>query len=100
MSRRTAIRIAVPVLAGIGLLLVAGSAMAQQGWPINGSNWSFYGGSGRSSSYSPSYDSSYSPSYYRFPVARYEGYYSGAYVNGFMPPASYSYGTYAPAQDN
>jgi uncharacterized protein (TIGR03000 family) len=60
-------------LAGLGLLLVAGPAKAQQGWPINGSNWDTSGGSSRSSvgSYSPGYYAtspssvgSYSPSSY------------------------------------
>src|SRR5262249_29207476 len=39
----------------IALLIVAGPAKAQQGWPINGSNWSFGGSSSGYSSYSPSY---------------------------------------------
>jgi uncharacterized protein (TIGR03000 family) len=59
-------RMKMLALAGLGVLLVAGPARAQQGWPINGSNWSYYGGSGRGGSswssgrYSRSY---YSPSY-------------------------------------
>jgi uncharacterized protein (TIGR03000 family) len=107
MFRRAAVRIAVPALAGIGLLLVAGPAGAQQGWPIVGSNWSFYGG-GRSGG-SSSYSGSYYPSYYSGPVvpyggypyaARSAGYYNGAYANGGMSWPNYSYGSYSPSQEN
>jgi uncharacterized protein (TIGR03000 family) len=109
MSRHTAVRIEVLVLAGIGLFLVAPPVRAQQGWPINGSNWSFNGGrSGGFSSYSPSYPS-YSPSYYTVPGASYggysyvvpfEGYYNGAYANGLVPPANYTYGAYSRTAEN
>jgi uncharacterized protein (TIGR03000 family) len=103
MSRRTAVRIEVLALAGIGLLLVAGPAGAQQGWPINGSNWSFYGGgrSGGSSSYSPSYYSGPVVPYGGYPyAARSAGYYNGAYANGVMSWPNYSYGSYSPSQEN
>jgi uncharacterized protein (TIGR03000 family) len=101
MSQRTAVRIAVPALAGLGLLLVAGPAGAQQGWPINGSNWSYYGGSGRSSSYSPSYYSGPVATYGGYPyAARSASYYNGADVSGFMSSANYSYGAYSTTQQN
>jgi uncharacterized protein (TIGR03000 family) len=97
--------------AGIGLLLVTGSARAQQGWPINGSNWSYYGGGSRgSSSYSPSYYPSYSPSYYSGPAISYGGYsyapafadyyYNGALTSAWTSSADYSYGAYSPTQKN
>jgi uncharacterized protein (TIGR03000 family) len=50
-------------LAAFSLFLVAGPARAQQGWPINGSNWSYYGGS------SASYGRGYSPAYYQYSPA-------------------------------
>jgi uncharacterized protein (TIGR03000 family) len=106
MSRRRAVRIAALAFAGIGLLVVVAPARAQQGWPINGSNWSFYGGrGGGSSSYSPSYY----PPYRSGRVVPYGGYsyaglsasyYNGAYTYDFLPSASYSYGAYSPTQDN
>jgi uncharacterized protein (TIGR03000 family) len=110
MFRHTAVCNAVPALAGVALLLAAGSTGAQQGWPIAGSNWSYYGSAGGSSSYSPSYSPSYTPSYsygamtpygsYTYAVLS-PGYYdSGPYVYGAMPSANYSYGAYAPTQDN
>jgi uncharacterized protein (TIGR03000 family) len=101
MFRRTAVRIVMPALAGIGLLLVAGTARAQQGWPINGSNWSYYGTSGGSSSYAPSA--------YSGPAATPEGYsyaapsadyYDGAYANRPLAPNNYSYGAYSPSAEN
>jgi uncharacterized protein (TIGR03000 family) len=102
MSRHTAVRIEVLALAGIGLFLVAHPAGAQQGWPINGSNWSFYGGrTGGSSSYSPSYYSGPVASYRGYSyVIPFESYYNGAYANGFTPPANYTYGAYSPTQEN
>ena len=111
MSRRTGVRIDVLALAGTGLLLIAGPAGAQQGWPINGSNWSYSGGGSRgSTSYSRSYYPSYSPSYYSSPAISYGGYsyapafadyyYNGALTNGWTSSANYSYGAYAPAQKN
>jgi uncharacterized protein (TIGR03000 family) len=90
MFRRMVTRMEILALAGLGLLLVAGPAKAQQGWPWLGSGWGYYGGSGRSSagSYSPSSYAtspssagSYYPNYY----ATYQtwipqpwGYYSSA----------------------
>ncbi len=105
MFRHAAVRIEALAFTGIALLLVAGPARAQQGWPINGSNWSFTGGSRGSSSYSPSYRSSYSPSYYSGPAAPYgdypfaalpANYYAGASTNGYTWSSSY----YSPPQDN
>ena len=109
MSRRTAVRIEVLALAGVGLLLVAGSARAQQGWPIAGSNWGFYGGSRAAPSYAPSYYAPYSPSYYPGPVApsgvyAYAApsadYYNSAFTNAPVSSANYAYGAYSPSQEN
>jgi uncharacterized protein (TIGR03000 family) len=47
MFRRTVTRKTILALAAFSMFVIAGSAMAQQGWPINGSNWSYYGGSSR-----------------------------------------------------
>ena len=63
MLRRMVTRMKFLALAGLGLLLAAAPARAQQGWPIVGSNWDTTGGSSRGS-YSSSYSGSYSePSY-------------------------------------
>jgi uncharacterized protein (TIGR03000 family) len=78
-------------LTAAALLLAAVPATAQQGWPINGSNWSYHRGSSGSASYSPSFYSGgygalqYSPSY--------------AYgVPAYFAP-SYAYGSsYSPEQ--
>jgi uncharacterized protein (TIGR03000 family) len=91
-------------LSGLGLLLVAGPAKAQQGWPIVGSNWGYYGGSSQgSSSWSssgssvPLYSSpSYSaPSYYAaYPPSF--GNYFPSYYAAYPPSFSsspYSYGS-------
>jgi uncharacterized protein (TIGR03000 family) len=52
-------------LALLGLLAAPQIAAAQQGWPINGDNWSSRGSSGGYSSYPGSYRGSYySPGYY------------------------------------
>ena len=73
MFRRIVSQMALPAIAGFGLLLIGGPAKAdQQGWPVAG-NWGSSGGSSRSSfgSYVPSYSAtypssfgSYTPSYY------------------------------------
>jgi uncharacterized protein (TIGR03000 family) len=58
MFRRMVTRMALPAIAGLSLLLVGGSAKAdQQGWPMAG-NWGSSGGS-RGSSFG-----SYAPAYY------------------------------------
>ena len=62
MLRRMVNRMKFLALAGLGLLLAAGSARAQQGWPIAGSNWDTTGGS-RGGSYSSSYSGSNSDFY-------------------------------------
>jgi uncharacterized protein (TIGR03000 family) len=59
-------------MAGLGLLVAAGSARAQQGWPIAGSNWDTTGGS-RGGNYSSPYS-----------------YYSGAYNPSSSSPAEYA----------
>jgi uncharacterized protein (TIGR03000 family) len=101
MFRHAAIRFGALAFAGIGLLLVAGPASAQQGWPMNGSNWSYYGGSRGTSSYAPSYypapATSYSSYSYR---PAYEEYYNGGIANGGVPSAGYYYGAYVPTQNN
>jgi uncharacterized protein (TIGR03000 family) len=85
-------------LAGLGLLLAAGSAKAQQGWPIVGSNWDTTGGgrggysSYSSRSYSPSYNaSSYpSPSYYAaYPSVRSSYYAASPSFIGSSQPIYY-----------
>jgi len=72
-------------LAGLGLLLVGGPARAQQGWPLAGDNWSFYGG-GRSSRSSfaestPSYDAPSYATYYAPPASG--GYYGSLSSEGY-----------------
>ena len=52
MPERIVTRMKVLALASLGLILVAGSTKAQQGWPINGPQW----------------DVSYSPDYYNPPL--------------------------------
>jgi uncharacterized protein (TIGR03000 family) len=76
MFRQMLNRIGVLALVGVGLLFVAGSANAQQGWPLQGSNWSNYFGASR-----PSNSGSYSPNY------------APAYVNPMPPRTAY----YSPA---
>jgi uncharacterized protein (TIGR03000 family) len=75
-------------LVGFCVLLGAGQANAQQGWPIAGANWDLYGGSGRGgSSSSPS--PSYSPSYYNH--SNYTpAYRAPAYSAAYPPSVSYS----------
>ena len=94
MSRQLVSRMGILTLAGIGLLLVAAPAHAQQGWPYAGENWGYYGG-GRSSSsgnysrsyYSPSYSS---PAYYS--GSYYPSYYA-AYPSSFGNSSPYYYGS-------
>jgi uncharacterized protein (TIGR03000 family) len=50
-------------LAAAGLLLPAAPARAQQGWPLLGDRWGYYGG-GRSSFGGSGYSSGYSRGYY------------------------------------
>ena len=94
MFRRMLTRMEIVALAGFGLFLVAGPAKAQQGWPINGSNWSYYGGSSRSSSgsYAPSryYAPSYStPSYSRYYAPAVPGgYYGSMRTEDYYPTSS------------
>jgi uncharacterized protein (TIGR03000 family) len=80
-------------LAGLGLVLAAGAAKAQQGWPIVGSNWDTTGGS--RGSYRSSYSRGYSPSYYS------PSYYYPATPSPVVTPsyyAAYPYwvGSYSP----
>ncbi len=101
MFRHAAARIEALAFAGIALLLVAGPAKAQQGWPINGDNWSFRGSSGGSFSYSPSYYSG-RPAYYggsSAPIAS-SPYYYGAPSYASAPSANSSYIAYYPSLDN
>jgi uncharacterized protein (TIGR03000 family) len=62
MLERMVTGLKILTLVGLGMLLAAGPANAQQGWPILGSNWDTTGGS--RGSYSSSYSRGYSPSYY------------------------------------
>src|SRR5262249_5622455 len=78
MFRRTVTRTTILALAAFGMFVIAGPATAQQGWPINGSNWSYYGASSRS------FGRGYSRSYYNSapafttsaPITRSRSYYS------------------------
>lgn len=87
MFRRIVTWLEVMALAGLGLILIAGPAKAQQGWPMNGSNWSYYGPSSGSfqSSYSPGAEATYpsgeSPYYVTYPIA--SPYYYAAYPSSF-----------------
>jgi uncharacterized protein (TIGR03000 family) len=103
MVRLIAVRTRLPAFAGIVLLLVAGPAGAQQGWPINGANWSFYGGrGGGSSSYSPTYRSGPAMPYggYSYAPAFTDYYYYGPLTIGRTWSANYPYGAPAPTQKN
>jgi uncharacterized protein (TIGR03000 family) len=79
MFRQWVNRMRLVALAGLGLLLACSPAKAQQGWPINGSNWDTRGGSFGGSSfrgYTPSSSEysgppAYSAYYYRPPVSYY-----------------------------
>jgi uncharacterized protein (TIGR03000 family) len=64
MFRKLLTTAGVAALAVAGLLLLAAPAEAQQGWPLLGSNWGYYGGSGRPSAGGYGYPSGYSPGYY------------------------------------
>lgn len=86
MFRRMITRMGLPAIAGLSLLLIGGPVKAQQGWPINGSNWSFYGGSSMGSSGGSSFGS-YSPSYYS-PPSYSASYYSHSY---YSPPYYVTY---------
>jgi uncharacterized protein (TIGR03000 family) len=91
MFRQMVNRMGIVALAGIGLLLVAGPAKAQQGWPLQGSNWSYHFGASQSSSggnYSRSY---YSPSY-SSPTYYSRSYYSPSYYAAYPS----SFGSYSP----
>lgn len=101
MLRHASVRIEMLAFAGIALLLVARPGMAQQGWPYNGDNWSFRGGSRGSSSYSPSYYSgrpAYSGGYSNTVVS--SPYYYGAPSNASAPSANYSSIAYYPPLDS
>ena len=96
MFRRMVTRMEILALAAFGLVVVAGPARAQQGWPINGSNWSYYGGSGRSfsRSYAPSYSAYETPSYstpsyatYYRPAVR-RGYYDSIRTEDYYPTST------------
>jgi uncharacterized protein (TIGR03000 family) len=88
MFHHATIRILLLTLVGCGPLFVPDPAKAQQGWPINGSNWSFYGGSRDSSPYSPSYPSG--------PPITYRGYSYALPYSGYF----FADGAYSPIQRN
>jgi uncharacterized protein (TIGR03000 family) len=100
MFPRMVTRLALPALAGLGLLLAGGLAKAdQQGWPVAG-NWSNGGSSYRSyaPSYSATYPSSfagYSPTYssaYQTSIPQAWGYYSsGSPVNYYRSSTAEGY---------
>jgi uncharacterized protein (TIGR03000 family) len=95
MFRHMINRIAVLALVGVGLLLVAGPAKAQQGWPLQGSNWSNYYGASRPSSVG-SFAPSYQPTYVN-PLPPTTSFYSPA---GSEPPATVEASTKRPARVN
>jgi uncharacterized protein (TIGR03000 family) len=99
MFRQMLNRIGVLALVGVGLLLLAGPAKAQQGWPLQGSNWSnYYGASGPSSigSYTPNYQ----PTYVN-PMPPSTGIYSSVgRVSYYSPPATIEASTKRPARIN
>jgi uncharacterized protein (TIGR03000 family) len=100
MFRRMVTRLALPTLAGLGLLFAGGPAKAdQQGWPVAG-NWSNGGSSfGRSSpSYSAAYPSSFggyapsSPATYQAWIPQPTGYYSlGSLANYYRSSTAEGY---------
>jgi uncharacterized protein (TIGR03000 family) len=86
MFRRLLTQMGLPAIAGLSLLLAGGPAKAsEQGWPILGRNWSYYGTSYPTSvgSYATEYSAAYPSS---------SGTYSPAYYGAFPN----SYGSYAP----
>ena len=103
MFRRMITRMALPAVAGLSLLLVGGPAKAsEQGWPILGRNWSYYGRSypTSSGSYAPSYYATYPTSipqtggYYGFaspphyyPGSTTEGYYGSMATEDYYSPS-------------
>jgi uncharacterized protein (TIGR03000 family) len=95
MFRRMVTRMGILALAGVGLLLVAGPAKAQQGWPLQGSNWSYHFGASQSSS-AGSYSRSYSSPTYSSPTYYSRSYYSPSYYAASPSPLggyrSYYYG--------
>ncbi len=79
MFRRMVTRMGLPVLAGLGLLLIGGPAMADtQGWPLQGRDTQSSFSQGRSDrTFSPDSARSFSPSYY------------STYLSPVPPAASY-----------
>jgi uncharacterized protein (TIGR03000 family) len=84
MFRQTVSRGRFAALAGLCLLVAAGQAEAQQGWPVAGANWDLYGGAGGGSSNQPSAPS-YAPSY-QSPAYGTSAYSAPAY-NPAIPPS-------------
>jgi uncharacterized protein (TIGR03000 family) len=96
MFRKLLSRMGILALAAIGLLLVAGPAKAQQGWPLQGSNWSYHFGASQSSS-GGNYSRSYSSPSYSSPTYYSRSYYSPSYYavspSSFGSYRSYYYGS-------
>jgi uncharacterized protein (TIGR03000 family) len=91
MFRRMVTRMEILALAGLGLLLAAGPAKAQQGWPYAGDNWSYHWGSSGRSSYR-----SYSPNYYATSPSSTGRYSSYSYAT--YPTSAGSYAPYQTSQ--
>jgi uncharacterized protein (TIGR03000 family) len=96
MLRRLITQLGLPAIAGLSLLLVGGPAKAsEQGWPILGRNWSYYGASYPTvtassvpeyTTASPAFYGSYAPEYYAtYPTRTPQpwGYYSSASLENY-----------------
>ena len=62
-----------------GLAACGGPANAQQGWPVAGNNWDFYGGGGGRGGFRSSFSGSYTRAY------------SGSYSTAYPSPSAGSY---------
>jgi uncharacterized protein (TIGR03000 family) len=86
MFRRLITQMGLPAIAGLSLLLAGGPAKAsEQGWPILGRNWSYYG-----TSYPTPTGSSAAEYYATYPAA------FGGYAPEYYAAYRYSYGSYLP----
>jgi uncharacterized protein (TIGR03000 family) len=63
MFRRMTTRMMILALAGLSIFWAVGPANAQQGWPVAGNNWDFYGGGGGRGGFRSSFSGSYTPAY-------------------------------------
>ena len=86
MFRRLITQMGLPAITGLSLLLAGGPAKAsEQGWPIVGRNWSYYG-----RSYPTSTGSSATGYYEAYPSSL------GGYSPEYYAAYPYSYGSYSP----